>query len=237
METRISHCLFLILSEWICLLSLTSILGVTKAEIRCIPSCQLPLIRAFPREVAALDMTDFAEAAADEFIGFTEGSPGTKSTTGEDENHYVAELPASEVSSLKVLQPLEGKNALNGHHKLSHPKVFSQSASHAAANSPFDGNLTENSSSSSDGKNNSFYGENGTQFDGTVNEDVASWRRTRSARSAGTWSGFRAEGGEDASFSDQEEFQLTSSTFALTGDTAHNQAMVHWSGQNSSVSG
>ncbi|XP_059410587.1 VPS10 domain-containing receptor SorCS1 isoform X2 [Carassius carassius] len=33
----------------------------------------------------------------------------------------------------------------------------------------------------------------------------------------------------------QEELKLTSSTFALTGDSSHNQAMVHWSGQNSSV--
>ncbi|CAK6953117.1 VPS10 domain-containing receptor SorCS1-like [Scomber scombrus] len=241
METRLGPCLFLIFSEWICLFSLTSILGGTKAEVRCIPSCQLPLIRAFPREVLALDMTDFAEAPADEFIGFTEGSPGTKSTTGEDENHYVAELPTSEESSFKVQQPLGGENTSclqedpsNGQHKLSHPKVFPQSASPAAAPSPGDGNFTENSSSS-DEKNNSFNGENGAQVDGTVNEDVASWRRTRSARSAETWSAFRAEGGEDASFSDQEEFQLTSSTFALTGDTAHNQAMVHWSGQNSSV--
>ncbi|XP_050813939.1 VPS10 domain-containing receptor SorCS1-like isoform X1 [Gopherus flavomarginatus] len=32
-----------------------------------------------------------------------------------------------------------------------------------------------------------------------------------------------------------EELKLSSSTFALTGDSAHNQAMVHWSGHNSSV--
>ncbi|XP_017289385.1 VPS10 domain-containing receptor SorCS3 [Kryptolebias marmoratus] len=33
----------------------------------------------------------------------------------------------------------------------------------------------------------------------------------------------------------QDEPKLSSSTFALTGDSAHNHAVVHWSGQNSSV--
>lgn len=34
----------------------------------------------------------------------------------------------------------------------------------------------------------------------------------------------------------QDEPKLSSSTFALTGDSAHNHAVVYWSGQNSSVS-
>ncbi|XP_069548903.1 VPS10 domain-containing receptor SorCS1-like [Brachyistius frenatus] len=231
METRLGHCLFIIFSEWIWLFTTTSILDGTKAEVRCIPSCQLPLIAAFPRELSELDFTNFSEAQAEEFVGFTEGS----FIASGDEKHNVAESTASEESSSKV-QPLLGENntscpqkdVLNGHQKLCRPKVLSRSASRATA--PSASNITENSTG--DGKNNSSYVENG---DVTVNEgsDVASWKR--SARSAETWSGFRPGGGEVASVSDQEEFQLTSSTFALTEDTAHNQAMVHWSGQNSSV--
>lgn len=34
----------------------------------------------------------------------------------------------------------------------------------------------------------------------------------------------------------QDEPRLSSSTFALTGDSAHNHAVVYWTGQNSSVS-
>lgn len=51
-------------------------------------------------------------------------------------------------------------------------------------------------------------------------------------RRAARWSGEerRAAGAR------QDDLKLNSSTFALTGDSSHNQAMVHWSGQNSSVS-
>ncbi|XP_074502201.1 VPS10 domain-containing receptor SorCS1-like [Sebastes fasciatus] len=216
METRLGHWLLIVFSEWIWLFTLTSILGGTKAELRCIPSCQLPLITAFPPELS----TDVGEAPDEEdVVGFT---------------HNVAELPASEESSSKVHALLEGNNASclqDGQPKLSHSK-----------DTP-GGSASPTENSINDAENNSFSAENdGSQVDVdvTVNneEDASSWRRTRGARSASeTWSGgFRPDDAEeDAAFSDQEEFELTSSTFALTGDTAHNQAMVHWSGQNSSV--
>ncbi|KAM9379963.1 VPS10 domain-containing receptor SorCS1 [Phaethornis superciliosus] len=59
-------------------------------------------------------------------------------------------------------------------------------------------------------------------------------RRGRSPRGAvGREPG---DGGAGASArSGPEELRLSSTTFALAGDSAHNQAMVHWSGHNSSV--
>ncbi|MEQ2212735.1 hypothetical protein XENOCAPTIV_004219 [Xenoophorus captivus] len=200
--------------RWICLFSLTSVLGGTKAEVRCIPRCQLPLVAAVPPEGTAPDQADFDAAPGEEFDGFGVES---FSASGE-EKHVAAVLTVSEESSFKV-QPLLGENKTSGpqrdgdHQKLSHPPLSASSAS---------GSFPNNASEESDNR-----------FNLTGGRDAFSWRVRRGAE---TWSGFRSEDVEDASVSDQEEFQLTSSTFALTGDTAHNQAMVHWSGQNSSVS-
>ena len=62
-------------------------------------------------------------------------------------------------------------------------------------------------------------------------EEAAPFGR-RVARSELRWSGEDRRGAG----SRQEELKVTSSTCALTGDSSHNQAMVHWSGHNSSVS-
>lgn len=63
-------------------------------------------------------------------------------------------------------------------------------------------------------------------------EVVSSVAGRRATRSELRWSGEERR----AAAPRQEELKLNSSMFALTGDSSHNQAMVHWSGQNSSVS-
>ncbi|AWP06235.1 putative VPS10 domain-containing receptor SorCS1-like [Scophthalmus maximus] len=61
-------------------------------------------------------------------------------------------------------------------------------------------------------------------------EGSSSAAARRVARSEMRWSREERRAGGPR----QEEPKLNSSTFALTGDSSHNQAMVHWSGQNSS---
>ncbi|TKS85731.1 VPS10 domain-containing receptor [Collichthys lucidus] len=75
-----------------------------EAEVRCIPSCQLPLITAFPRELSTLDFAHFGEEPDEEFVGFNEVSPDAKPTAGGDEKQNVAELRSEE--SLSKVQPL-----------------------------------------------------------------------------------------------------------------------------------
>lgn len=65
---------------------------------------------------------------------------------------------------------------------------------------------------------------------GALEEDRG-FGRHRQGRSDSRWN--REDGRANKR---QDEQKLISNTFALTGDSAHNHAVVYWSGQNSSVS-
>lgn len=233
MEARSGRWLSAILLEWIWLFSATSTLAGTKAEVRCSPSCQLTLITAFPWEVSELDLTDSGEASFEDVDGFVEVAQREKQRV--DEQHGA-------VKSSSTVHPGFGadgpgslqKDGLNDEEKLSPSKVSPGNVLRAADSTFRDSDLKDNSEDV--GQNRSLEVE---QLPDIMSEDAdeSGTSRARKTRSAETWSGFRAEAAEDAAPSDLDEFQLTSSTFALSEDTAHNQAMVHWSGQNSSVSG
>lgn len=77
------------------------------------------------------------------------------------------------------------------------------------------------------------FGENGwTGMDAGAPEDRGSLLEGhKQGRSEFRWNRDEGRGNNR-----QDEPKLTSSTFALTGDSAHNHAVVYWSGQNSSVS-
>lgn len=229
METRLGRSLFTIFLEWVWIFSTTSIQDGTRAEVVCIPACQLPPVAALARDLAALDFANAAEVSAEELAGFIDGPSGSRRTEGEGgERRGSVEGTAEEESSARVLPRLdgEGRDEFNAQHKLPDSKEFEggvlRTASHAVAGT----------SARITGVDDN----NGTESENVASAEATGWRRTRSPRSTETWSGFRPEVAEDVSFPDQEELQLTSSTFALSEDTAHNQAMVHWSGQNSSVS-
>ncbi|CDQ58266.1 unnamed protein product [Oncorhynchus mykiss] len=221
-------CSYCYIAMWMWLFTLTSTLDLIKTEIRCIPSCQLPVIKPAPRELSEVVFDPFGKVPEGEIVGLAEKSPLRKS-----EQHFANKSDSRGFEKRQSREKLSSSEELYQHQSGSGIYIPSATLNKVSVN-----NTRHN-------KINCFGRENRLKRrELSKNKVGASFRsrgrrRKRSfqtAESRATWSGFRWNS-EDASTPGQhDELKLISSTFALTGDSAHNQAMVHSSGQNSSVS-
>ncbi|KAM6956509.1 VPS10 domain-containing receptor SorCS1-like [Aplochiton taeniatus] len=236
METGCVICSHII--KWIWLITLTSIVDMTKAQVRCIPSCQLAIIRSALPVPQTSDL-DQLGGPLDAFVGFTERSPSRKYKN--NRNQSVAEYGWGQIRSSFLSKKRWGysSNSLGNRVRKREGKVSNINRTLSMVTIPPVNKVTDTFISRrkihSRDKGNLL---NQKVFKKKVAAGYRSRRRRRKRNaqtaSGASWSGFRWNG-EDASTVDHQEFQLTTSIFALTGDSAHNQAMVHWSGQNSSV--
>nr|XP_033480739.1 VPS10 domain-containing receptor SorCS1 isoform X3 [Epinephelus lanceolatus] len=149
--------------------------------------------------------------------GSAECAPGraeyTEPTRNTDNLHAEGEIADSEFAKMKV----------------SNANMSSQQKPSAGAGFAYGTRYRKRARRNSDDDTVRSPGSDQSQDPGEGRQSSAPGRRV--TRSELRWSGDerRAAGPR------QDELKLNSSTFALTGDSSHNQAMVHWSGQNSSV--
>ncbi|XP_030643265.1 LOW QUALITY PROTEIN: VPS10 domain-containing receptor SorCS1-like [Chanos chanos] len=160
---------------WIWLVTLTAILGVSGAEIQCIPSCPVLSSLSGIRGPRLHTTTDLSE-------------------TGKKIEDYGTEMSRYDVDSQtgELLDNMDNDSDINDSFSPEPP------SEHYPTGTSFNLDVTSSGL--------------GELVPGTVEQQES-----------------------QATASTQDEFKLNSSIFALTGDSAHNQAMVHWSGQNSSV--
>ncbi|XP_062319687.1 VPS10 domain-containing receptor SorCS1-like [Osmerus eperlanus] len=241
METNVSCCLFCQFFLWMWLF-LTSTMGMTRAETRCIPSCKQPDNNSAQSKHWA-GMGLFEETAKEGLMNESDHSDNIAEyidSVYERNTRSVTEFPSDQRNTSNKTDERDNDQK----EKLSSSEVLNQSEHLSRPKMPHLNASKVSDQYSSYTKHNSLGGAKIIQYAVLPQSKVATSFRSRRRRrkrstqtpeSRATWSGFRWNAEDDALSSGKHELKLTSSTFALTGDSAHNQAMVHWSGQNSSV--
>lgn len=242
MERKVIFC-----PKWFLLLTMLCLFHVTKAEITC-RSCQ-PGNKFRPQELMLkIDVSRSATGSEREVFG--NGNGAERSSVGTQRLGCAGGSAECAHNGAEYTQPRLKRNTpkvrsedqtpggesdferpkikvpgvkTSGRREKAHPGLFTSTVRF--------GKRTRRSSGDRDGVGEAMSPGLAQSQDPGEDITVAAAGR-RVTRSELRWSGEerRATGPR------QEELKMNSSTFALTGDSSHNQAMVHWSGQNSSVS-
>lgn len=228
METWAGFCPGLHLSLGIWLVVAAHTLQNTKAEITC-ASCPSPVqlhleVLQLGTRTKATQEPGTLQNIRVEFreLGFTDQNTGVDDDheTGEDVPQFLQDASLDGVSS-KDDAPGSSEESQRGGDKAGGPDMGEDAALRRARRSgPEFAEFSESGWTGRSGVGAGAPEDRGSLLDGH-----------KQGRSEFRWNRDEGRGNNR-----QDEPKLTSSTFALTGDSAHNHAVVYWSGQNSSVS-
>ncbi|XP_026160034.1 VPS10 domain-containing receptor SorCS1 isoform X2 [Mastacembelus armatus] len=238
MEREVNFCPKWFSTLWVSLLMMLCLFHAAKAEITC-RSCQ-PGNKWRAQLMLKFDTSKSATGLKGEVFGNGDGTERFGAASAESQQLHCAagsrecasgRVGYSEARLKRNTDNLRAKGEFGdgefAKNKVSHVKTSGQPKTSDGAGFIFTTQYRKRARRNTENKLRSLASaQNQDPGEGTSS---ASGRRL--TRSELRWSGEerRAIGPR------QEELKLNSSTFALTGDSSHNQAMVHWSGQNSSV--
>ncbi|KAM7418393.1 hypothetical protein PAMA_015830 [Pampus argenteus] len=229
METWAGFCpgLHLSLGIWVMITAHT--LQNARAEITC-ASCPSPVqlhleelqlgMRTDPREPSPLKniRVEFRELGVTNQNSGVDDDPET-GVSAEDVHHFPQDVSLDDGVSTTYNAPGSGEKSHRGTDKKQEAELGE------------DASLRRSRRSGPEFSEGGWTGRSGGDA-GTSQDRGSLLDGHRQGRSEFRWN--RDEGRGD---NRQDEPKITSSTFALTGDSAHNHAVVYWSGQNSSSVG